>query len=194
MDIRELVMDTGVAGRSYSIVEQGRVEEFISASPAERRGYMEEAAGIVRYKTKRVAAEKKLEQTGQNLLRVEDVLGELTRQEGQLRAQMETAREFRGLQSEVASLHGSLVRFRHDASLELCTGVEAPLQTLREQASGLEQVMEALPAGPERLRRGRWRPWTPIAARRCWPSTTWPARLTHSPRRSPTANVPRRRS
>ena len=44
LDIRELVMDTGVAGRSYSIVEQGRVEEFISATPAERRGYMEEAA------------------------------------------------------------------------------------------------------------------------------------------------------
>ena len=151
MDIRELVMDTGVAGRSYSIVEQGRVEEFISASPAERRGYMEEAAGIVRYKTKRVAAEKKLEQTRQNLLRVEDVLGELTRQEGQLRAQMETAREFRGLQSEVASLHGSLVRFRHDASLEICTGVEAQLQTLREEASGLEQAMAALLAGQEKL-------------------------------------------
>ena len=66
MDIRELVMDTGIAGRSYSIVEQGRVEEFITASPAERRIYMEEAAGIVRYKTKRIAAERKLEQTRQN--------------------------------------------------------------------------------------------------------------------------------
>ncbi|MEE8434186.1 MAG: chromosome segregation protein SMC, partial [bacterium] len=151
LDIRELVMDTGVAGRSYSIVEQGRVEEFISASPAERRAYMEEAAGIVRYKTKRVAAEKKLEQTRQNLLRVEDVLGELNRQEGQLRQQMETAREFRGLQSEVASLHGALVRFRHDASLEICTGMEAQLQALREEASELEQAMAALLADQEGL-------------------------------------------
>ena len=151
LDIRELVMDTGVAGRSYSIVEQGRVEEFISATPAERRGYMEEAAGIVRYKTKRVAAEKKLEQTRQNLLRVEDVLGELARQEGQLRAQMETAREFRGLQSEVASLHGALVRFRHDASLAICTGMETQLQGLREETSGLEQAMAGLLADQERL-------------------------------------------
>ena len=79
MDIRELVMDTGVAGKAYSIIEQGRVDAFISATPAERRIFVEEAAGIVRYKTRRIAAERRLEQSDQNLLRVGDLIGELHR-------------------------------------------------------------------------------------------------------------------
>src|SRR3972149_67416 len=74
LDIRELVMDTGIAGKAYAIVGQGRGEAFITATPRERRMFVEEAAGIVRSRTRRVAAEKKLEQTDQNLLRVNDLL------------------------------------------------------------------------------------------------------------------------
>ena len=139
LDIRELVMDTGAAGRSYSIVEQGRVEEFVTASPQERRAFMEEAAGIVRYKTKRIAAEKKLEQTRQNLLRVEDVLSELGRQEGVLREQMETARQYRELQRESELLKGDLARLRHTQSTRICAELEANLDALRQQATALEQ-------------------------------------------------------
>jgi chromosome segregation protein len=139
LDIRELIMDTGAAGRSYSIVEQGRVEEFVTASPQERRGFMEEAAGIVRYKTKRIAAEKKLEQTRQNLLRVEDVLAELGRQEEVLREQMETARAFRALQHEVAMIKGDLARLRHTASARACAALEGQAEALRQEATALEQ-------------------------------------------------------
>jgi len=139
LDIRELIMDTGAAGRSYSIVEQGRVDEFVTASPQERRGFMEEAAGIVRYKTKRMAAEKKLEQTRQNLLRVEDVLGEMGRQEGVLREQMEQAREFRDLQHEVALLKGDLARLRHATSARACEALETQREALGQESTALEQ-------------------------------------------------------
>ena len=124
-------MDTGAAGRSYSIVEQGRVEEFITASPAERRTYMEEAAGIVRYKTKRIAAERKMEQTRQNLLRVGDLQGELNRQEGQLRAQKEKAQQFLELRDRVNRMDAQLARAKFQASARRCedlTPARAPPQ------------------------------------------------------------------
>ncbi len=98
MDIRDLMMDTGAAGRSYSIIEQGRVEAFIIASPEDRRGFMEEAAGVVRYKVQRNQSLRKLEQTGQNLARIEDILHELNRQETVLQEQMQAVLERRGLE------------------------------------------------------------------------------------------------
>ena len=146
MDVRELLMDTGAAGRSYSVVEQGRVEEFVTASAQERRAFMEEAAGIVRYKTKRIAAERKLEQTRQNLLRVEDVLSELNRQESALRRQMQSAQEFRALQAEVNLLKGSLTRLRHGNSARACREQEQQLEALQEDSSDVQSVLAGLDA------------------------------------------------
>ena len=144
MDVRELVMDTGAAGRSYSIVEQGRVDEFITASPVERRAFMEEAAGIVRYKVKRLAAEKKLEQTRQNLLRVEDILRELNRQEALLREQTETAREFLAVREQHAALAAGLARLRLDRSAERCGELERGLEALRLDETALRQQVDTL--------------------------------------------------
>ena len=141
MDVRELVMDTGAAGRSYSIVEQGKVEEFITASPAERRLYMEEAAGIVRYKTKRAAAEKKLEQTRTNLDRVEDVMGELTRQEDQLREQKERAGEYISLRNRVESLSLDLARVKYFRSARHCQEKEKARDALAIEAHTLQQKL-----------------------------------------------------
>jgi chromosome segregation protein len=124
LDIRELVMDTGIAGRAYSIVEQGRVEQFISASPQERRLFVEEAAGIVRYRTRRIAAEKKLEQTDQNLVRINDLLGELRRQEGALGGQVEKAREFIALRDEVGRLSAEWNRARLRRGEKECARLE----------------------------------------------------------------------
>ena len=93
-DIRELFMDTGVGGTGYSIVEQGRVGEIVSARPADRRVLIDDAAGIVKFRIKREAAERRMEETLQNLLRVNDVLGALREQEEGLRDQVERARSF----------------------------------------------------------------------------------------------------
>ena len=78
-DIRELFMDTGVGSKAYSIIEQGQIERLISASKLDRRAIFEEAAGISKYKAHKKEALRKLEHTEQNLLRLADILGEVTK-------------------------------------------------------------------------------------------------------------------
>ena len=112
MDIRELFMDTGIGSTGYSIVEQGRVGEIVSAKPAERRTLIDDAAGIVKYRTKRQAAERRLEETGQNLLRVNDVLGELQDREEGLREHVENAQTYLDLQSQCRSTEQNLLVVR----------------------------------------------------------------------------------
>ena len=77
-DIREMFMDTGVGVKAYSIIEQGQVERLLMASPTERRVIFEEAAGISKYKAHKEDALRKLERTEQNLLRLADILAEVT--------------------------------------------------------------------------------------------------------------------
>ena len=93
-DIRELFMDTGVGGTGYSIIEQGRVGEIVSARSFDRRILIDDAAGIVKFRLKREAAERRMEETLQNLLRVNDVLGELREQEEGLVKHVERAKSF----------------------------------------------------------------------------------------------------
>jgi chromosome segregation protein len=151
LDVRELLMDTGAAGRSYSIVEQGRVEEFITATPQERRVFMEEAAGITLYKTRRIAAEKKLEQTRQNLLRVQDIVAELQRQESALREQMEKAKEFISLRDQAALYAEELARVRFERTAAACARFEAEQEKLRQDAQAAEQEQVRLSAEMETL-------------------------------------------
>jgi chromosome segregation protein len=119
MDIRELFMDTGIGSTGYSIVEQGRVGEIVSAKPAERRTLIDDAAGIVKFRTKRQAAERRLEETGQNLLRVNDVLGELQDREEGLREHVENAQTYLDLQSQCRSTEQNLLVVRwHEVGLQ----------------------------------------------------------------------------
>ncbi|HSH37050.1 chromosome segregation protein SMC, partial [Schnuerera sp.] len=93
-DIKEIFMDTGVGKDGYSIIGQGRVDEILSTKPEGRRNIFEEAAGIVKYKTKKIEAEKKLEKTDNNLIRIKDLIHELTNQSENLKEQSEKANEF----------------------------------------------------------------------------------------------------
>ena len=86
-DITDFFMGTGAGSKAYSIIEQGRVGMIVSAKPEDRRQIIDEAAGITKFKRKRQAAERKMDQTRQNLLRVSDIVGELDKQLGSLRRQ-----------------------------------------------------------------------------------------------------------
>src|SRR5690606_25008156 len=79
-DIKELFMDTGGGKDGYSIIGQGKVDEILSTKPEDRRIIFEEAAGIVKYKSKKEEAKKKLEKTQDNLIRLKDIIAELERQ------------------------------------------------------------------------------------------------------------------
>ena len=93
-DVQELFFDTGIGKEGYSIIGQGQIDKILSGKPEERRELFDEAAGIVKFKKRKQAAEKNLEAEKQNLYRVNDILSELEKQVGPLRRQAETAREY----------------------------------------------------------------------------------------------------
>ena len=100
-DIQRLFMNTGVGKEGYSIIGQGRIDEILSTRSEERRLVFEEAAGITKYKARKKEAEKKLENTKQNILRITDILTELETQLGPLEQQAETARKYIELSNEL---------------------------------------------------------------------------------------------
>ncbi|MFQ5666412.1 MAG: chromosome segregation protein SMC [Candidatus Binatia bacterium] len=103
-DITELFLGTGVGTKAYAIIEQGRVEQLINAKPEDRRLFIEEAAGTTLYRSRKVAAERKMERTRDNLLRVEDVLREVDRQIQYLHRMAKKAEQYRSLQNEIREL------------------------------------------------------------------------------------------
>ena len=107
-DIKELFMDTGVGKDGYSIIGQGRVDEILSSKPEDRRNIFEEAAGIVKYKSKKIEAEKKLEKTDNNLIRIKDIVRELERQSKSLKGQSEKANMFIQLSNKLKELEVNL--------------------------------------------------------------------------------------
>lgn len=93
-DINELFYDTGIGKEGYSIIGQGQIEKILSGKPEDRRELFDEAVGIVKFKRRKHTAQKKLEAERQNLVRVNDILSELTRQIGPLQKQSETAKVY----------------------------------------------------------------------------------------------------
>ena len=91
-DVTELFYDTGIGKEGYSIIGQGQIDKILNGKPEERRELFDEAAGIVKYKKRKAAAQKKLENERENLVRVNDILAELERQVGPLERQAEKAR------------------------------------------------------------------------------------------------------
>ncbi len=136
-DIQELFMDTGVGREGYSIIGQGRIDEILSAKGEERRRIFEEAAGIVKYKTRKNEAVSKLEKEQQNLIRVDDIIGELEGQIGPLEQQSEKAREYLRLKEQLK--RAETAAFCRDAErigsqLEKLTEDETAAQKEREES------------------------------------------------------------
>lgn len=107
-DIVELFMDTGIGRDGYSIIGQGRIDEVLSTKSEERRRIFEDAAGIVKYRTRKEEAEKKLENTRQNLLRIQDIVTELENQLEPLREQSEKAKKFLEIRDQLKYLEVGL--------------------------------------------------------------------------------------
>ena len=99
-DVHELLMDTGLGAKAYSIIEQGKIGMILSSRPADRRQLIEEAAGITKYRSRRRAAELKLEAAQQNLVRIDDIVFEVEKQRGALKRQAAKARRYGRLREE----------------------------------------------------------------------------------------------
>jgi chromosome segregation protein len=100
-DVHELLMDTGLGAKAYAIIEQGKIGMILSSRPADRRQLIEEAAGITKYKSRRRAAELKLEAAQQNLARIDDIVFEVEKQRGTLKRQAGKARRYKKLREEL---------------------------------------------------------------------------------------------
>src|SRR5216117_284473 len=100
-DVHDLLMDTGLGAKNYAIIEQGKIGLILSSRPTDRRQLIEEAAGITKYKTRRRAAELKLEAAQQNLTRVDDIIFEVEKQRGTLKRQAAKARRYKRLREEL---------------------------------------------------------------------------------------------
>ncbi|MHB1392004.1 MAG: chromosome segregation protein SMC [Clostridia bacterium] len=108
-DIYELFMDTGIGRDGYSIIGQGRIDEILSNKSEDRRSVFEEAAGIVKYKSRKQEAEKKLEQTKQNIIRITDIIEEIQTQLEPLKEQAEVAKRYRGIVGELKAIEINLM-------------------------------------------------------------------------------------
>lgn len=104
-DIHDLFLDTGLGRDSFSIISQGKVEEIFNSKPEERRAIFEEAAGVLKYKTRRKETESKLQQTQDNLDRLEDIIYELDNQIKPLAKQAENARKFLDLDGQRKAIY-----------------------------------------------------------------------------------------
>ncbi len=136
-DVLDFFRDAGIGTRGYTIVEQGRIAEIVSARAEDRRALIEEAAGIGKYKARRREAESKLESTQQNLLRVNDVLGEIRRQIGSIERQARRAARYKRMRETLRVLELSL------AAEDRQQLVEA-IATSQRQRVALESGLAAL--------------------------------------------------
>lgn len=100
-DVQDLLMDSGVGVKAYAVIEQGKIGQILGARPTERRQLLEEAAGVTKYKSRRRAAELKLEAAEQNLTRVDDIIYEVEKQRRSLKRQAAKARRYRRLREEL---------------------------------------------------------------------------------------------
>lgn len=162
LDITELFLGTGVGTRAYSIIEQGRVGQFVSARAEDRRSVIEEAAGITKYKARRRAAERKMDYTQQNLQRVNDIVSELERRLDSVERQAKKAEKYKRLKSEMRDieLHHSSHRWLELQAekgalatrlAELSTDERATFDQVKSLEEGITQKRDALAAGASEL-------------------------------------------
>ena len=153
-DIHDIFLGTGLGSRGYAIIGQGMINRLIEAKPEELRVFLEEAAGVSRYKERRRETENRLADTRENLTRVEDILRELSTQLEKLEAQAEVARQYRDLQEEGEKKQNVLWYLKEAAAREdrrrgmlqieqAQTDLEAAIAKLRASEAALESRRQA---------------------------------------------------
>jgi len=145
-DITELFLGTGVGTKAYSIIEQGRVGQIVNAKPEELRLFIEEAAGTTLYRARKLAAERKIERTRNNLLRVSDIVAELERQAGTLRRQVRGALRYKELKAEEDRLDRLATGLRLDSLAIRMADLNAQLEARRREEAEVRDAAKAAAA------------------------------------------------
>ncbi|UCD84016.1 MAG: chromosome segregation protein SMC [Deltaproteobacteria bacterium] len=142
-DITDLFLDTGIGKRVYSIVEQGRIEEIVNCKPEDRRVLIEEVAGIMKYKQRKREAIRKMEATKENLLRVNDLLGELSRQVNSLKRQASKARRYQAYREEIRDIELSLAVEKYQGLKENFAQSHKEFEGMQEQEVSVSALVSS---------------------------------------------------
>ena len=148
-DVVEFFLGTGVGSKAYAIIEQGRIGFIVSSRPEDRRGLIDEAAGITRYKSKKKAAERRMDSTRQHLLRVSDIIGEIEGRLRSLRLQAQKAERYKKYKAELKDLDlwSSAQRYLGHLAEEKALGEE--IVSVRESHQAESTSLEAGEAGAD---------------------------------------------
>ena len=143
-DITELFLGTGIGSKAYAIIEQGRVDQLIHSKPEDRRLFIEEAAGTTLYRSRKIAAERKMERTRENLMRVNDILRELERQIQYLHRLAKKAEQYKTLQAEIRQLDFTLSRLHWQRLTGALVEIESGLAASRAREQELVEALAQL--------------------------------------------------
>ena len=136
LDVREFFMGTGVGARTYSLVEQNSVASLVEAKPEERRQFIEEAAGISKYKSRKESAARKMEATQQNLLRLNDIIREVKSQLGTISRQAKKAEQYKALKKAVKEAELTVALQTYADLTERRNSREEAKNSLQERRAG----------------------------------------------------------
>ena len=150
-DIQEMFYDTGIGKEGYSIIGQGQIDKILSGKPEDRRELFDEAAGIVKFKRRKNTTIKKLEEERQNLVRVTDILSELTKQLGPLEKQSETARIYLAKREELKTLDVNLFLLEYEQSGQDLEELEHKLANAQRELDEAQQAYDRTKTEYERL-------------------------------------------
>ena len=154
-DIHDLFLDTGLGRDSFSIISQGKVEEIFNSKPEERRAIFEEAAGVLKYKTRRKETESKLQQTQDNLDRLEDIIYELDNQIKPLEKQAENARKFLDLEGQRKAIYLDVLVAQIKENKAELESTEEELAQVQELLTSYYQKREKLEEENQALKKQR---------------------------------------
>lgn len=141
-DVRDLFSGMGVSGRGYAIIEQGMISRIIEARPQELRIFLEEAAGISLYRDRRHETELRLTDARSNLLRLNDILSELSKQQRYLEKQAEQASRYQHLHKQRVVLQHSLWTLRKQQAAEIKRSAQAEIGALEQEANALRSILQ----------------------------------------------------
>lgn len=151
-DIVDLFMDSGMGREAFSIISQGKVEQILSSKAEDRRGIFEEAAGVLKYKTRKKKAEAKLEETQENLNRVEDIIHELSSQIEPLRMQASAAKDYLEKKEELEQVEAALIVYEIEELHEKWEQLLAMLEQNKDKELNLSAKLQKDEAKVEELR------------------------------------------
>lgn len=142
-DVQEIFMDTGAGAKGFSIIQQGMIGRMITAKPEDRKHLIEEAAGITKFKARKKESQRKLQATDQNLIRLQDIIGELKRQIDSLQRQAQRAERYRNLKKQIEDLDLRIISSQYVDIKKIADEAQA----IFIEAQGLEVEGESSLAG-----------------------------------------------